>query len=325
MSQSCLSKRAAKQFRLGFTLVELLVVIAIIGILIALLLPAVQAAREAARRSTCVNNLKQIGLALHNHHDTYRKFPAGASHDLNDGTNFGNGWNERTWMIETLPFVEQNNLYEQFSPLLTTYGANEYMETDAGNVTGAGEPIGAFMCPSDPNSPKTTDHHGGGHDYNDGFCGNYSMCSGDAKVTDATDQQLNGMFIFVKGLRFSDVTDGTANTIMGGEHIAVQDPSGERDWRGRYYRGKHLGVLASTLEQPNTTVPDELIRCVNDRFAPCNGNIGDPNVMYFRSFHPGGVNIVAGDASVHFIAETIDRTVFQQLGTRNGGEVAPMP
>lgn len=307
-----------KRRRIGFTLVELLVVIAIIGVLIALLLPAVQAAREAARRIQCTNNQKQIGLSMHNYHDVNNEFPVGSN------LAFEANGNEFTWFYKILPYVEQNNLYERLSSVAGAHNSNVWMQSNGGNVTEAGNPIDAFMCPSDPNGPKTTDHWGGTHDYNDGFCGNYSMCAGSQKVTTSNDEALNGMFQHVKPTRFADVTDGTANTIMGGEHIAVKDPSGERDWRGRYYRGKHLGVLASTLEAPNTNVKDELIRCTDDRFAPCTSGVGGTNVMYFRSFHPTGALVVMGDASVQFVAETINRTTFQQLGTRNGGEVASL-
>lgn len=308
----------------AFTLVELLVVIAIIGILIALLLPAVQQARESARRTTCNNNLKQVGIATHNYHDTFNKFPVGAMANLGQNTP-GTGSREATWLIWILPYLEQNNLYDKLSPLMAVEASLTWMQTNGGGVLDCGIPIETLMCPSDPNSPKTTEHHGPTADYNDGFCGNYSMCCGSDKVTDATDDQLNGMFMHLVSTRFADCTDGTAYTVMGGEHIAVKDPAGERDWRGRYYRGKHIGVLVSTRESPNTTVRDELVRCVDDRFAPCTTNIWDPNAMYVRSFHPAGAQVVMGDASVHFIPETVDRVVFQKLGTRGGGEVVQIP
>jgi len=306
----------------GFTLVELLVVIAIIGVLVALLLPAVQAAREAARRSTCGNHLKQIGLGLHNYHDINLNLPMGALVDFSGGGSpNGIGSRESTWTVGLLPFIEQENLYNQLSPLMGTHPALEWMETDGGNVLACGEVIDVLTCPSDPHSGKTTAHHGGAHDYNDGFCSNYSGCMGSQKITTATDRNLNGIFYHLQCTNFRDITDGTSSTLLVGEHIAVRDPSGERDWRGRFYRGKHLGVLFTSLEPPNTTVKDELIRCTDDQYAPCTTNQNTTNAMYMRSLHPGGAQATFADASVHFISETVNTNTFRNLGQRNDGNV----
>ncbi len=308
----------------GFTLVELLVVIAIIGVLVALLLPAVQAAREAARRTQCTNNLRQVSLAMHNYHDSNRSFPIGATSAYQtDGP--GVGSREQTWMIGLLPYIEQGNLYDALRPFMATTPASEWSNND--KVPAAGLAIPMLVCPSDPNSPKLTSHWGATHDYNDGFCGNYAACAGSQKITAGaatsiagTATNLNGTFMHLTATDFGSIRDGTSNTIMVGEIIAVKDPSGERDWRGRYYRGKHLGVLFSTLEGPNSKIPDELIRCVNDKFAPCTQGSGDPGVMYTRSQHPGGSHIGLGDGSARFMNDGIDRLVFQAMGTRQGGE-----
>ncbi|QDU61055.1 hypothetical protein Pan216_19080 [Planctomycetes bacterium Pan216] len=313
------------QMRVGFTLVELLVVIAIIGVLVGLLLPAVQQARESARRSQCQNNLKQLGQAMHNYHEAHGILPFGAMGDLSQTPACSTpGGCESTWMVMILPYIDQQSLYDKFSPLMDTTEAKEWMHTNAGNVVEAGVPIGTLVCPSDPNSPKTTAHWGGTHDYNDGFCGNYSMCNGDTTITTATDKDpgsQTGLFFHYSGIRFKDVSDGLSKTIMGGEHVAVRDSSSERDWRGRYYRGKHLGVLISTLETPNTQIPDRLIRCDNKDYAPCTSNQGSDNVMYARSVHPGGAHCILADGAVEFFSDSIDRSLFQGLGTRNGSEI----
>ena len=137
----------------GFTLIELLVVIAIIAILIALLLPAVQQAREAARRTQCRNNLKQIGLALHNYHDTFRLFPPGV---IRDGQNNSEAWG---WTVFILPFLEQANLYNQLDP--DTYrlrdllaGLNPTYPAPTANAAILQNPLSVFICPSDPNSGR---------------------------------------------------------------------------------------------------------------------------------------------------------------------------
>lgn len=318
----------------GFTLVELLVVIAIIGVLVALLLPAVQAAREAARRSSCSNNLKQVAIAAHNYHDSLGSFPMGVTCDFNADTVNGNstqvGAREQTFMIGLFPYMEQTALFDKLMvQAAANIPASQWSNSD--RVPESGKPIKALWCPSDANAPKTTEHWGGTHDYNDGFCGNYAGCAGQAWVTSGTttltsnpplanSKELPGMWMYGKSINFGGITDGTSNTIMFGEIIAVKDPASERDWRGRYYRGKHLGVLFSTTEGPNTKLKDQLIRCVDDKYAPCTTNVTSPGVMYARSFHPAGAQVALADGSVRLVPNSIDRLIFQALGSRSGGE-----
>src|SRR5690606_6587662 len=134
--------------RAGFTLVELLVVIAIIGVLVGLLLPAVQAAREAARRMSCSNNMKQLGLSMHNDHDTHRKFPYGYLSDNDSAT-----LKRDSWYQNLLPFIEQQAYYEQYKNSFATYGASAATYIHHLPVEFAGIAIPAFMCPSDPSGP----------------------------------------------------------------------------------------------------------------------------------------------------------------------------
>ena len=305
--------------RAGFTLVELLVVIAIIGVLIALLLPAVQQAREAARRMTCSNHQKQLGLAMHNYHDTHRVFPPGVfAERLN--RSMSSFPRNMSWMPTILPFLEQNSLYDQLQPYILTKQAAAF-PSDLMNTK-----IETLMCPSDPNRGQTGEVHGDGdQDYNNGFHGNYLLCHGNEEVTEANSTRTTGMFYYLSKTDFSSCTDGTANTVMAAEILLVpSNVSNARDWRGRYYRADHLSSLVSTRYAPNTTVADRCRTCQGSpnspSYAPCAGST-DPQYFSARSQHPGGVMFTLMDASVQFVSETINLQTWRDLGTRAGGEV----
>ncbi len=312
--------------RAGFTLIELLVVIAIIAILVALLLPAVQQVREAARKSQCQDHLHNLVIAMHNYEGSMKVFPPGAICDFNADPPAGQvgSW-ETTWAISLLPHIEQKPLFDMLSPLMQTTRASRFPDA----VPETDTPISVYICPSDSFSPKQTGRWGATHDYNDGFCINYSACMGDTKLDSATDdnrQATRGIFLHRVSNAMRDIIDGTSNTIMFAEHIAVPDTTSERDWHGRMYRGKHLGVLFSTLEPPNTQIPDELIRCDDSNpFVPCTNGIGNPNVMYSRSLHAGGAQAALADGKVTFFSENVDRTVFHGLGTRANREAVSVP
>lgn len=303
--------------RRAFTLVELLVVIAIIGILVALLLPAIQAAREAARRSQCTNNLKQLGLSLHNYHDTYLIFPPGViANTLNSGlaSNPGN----MSWMPMLLPFMEQAPLHAQLAPYMVTRRSADFPSELMNTV------IPGLMCPSDGSHPKTGIVHGTADpppDYNDGFSGNYLLCHGNELVTAANATGMNGMFFYRSKVRMAQVRDGTANTVMAGEIITLAERSGQRDWRGRYYRADHLSSIFSTNLSPNTPAADYCRTCQagNPTYAPCTGST-DPQYLFSRSFHPGGVQITLADGTVRFVGQNIDTQTWRDLGTCAGQE-----
>lgn len=310
----------------GFTLVELLVVIAIIGILIALLLPAVQAAREAARRSQCTNNLKQLGIAIHNYHDTHKVFPPGVlAARLNAGLPAPNNFpTNMSWMPLLLPFMEQQALYDALKPYIVSRASSNFPTAVFDTV------IPGLMCPSDPTKKKTGAVHNPTNadpppDYDDGFCGNYLLCHGSEEVTEGTGGnsfRMNGMFFYLSNIDMAGVQDGTSNTVMSSEIRLVPEQAGQRDWRGRYYRAEHLSSIFSTRLPPNTSAND-LVRTlgptIGQSYAPSQAST-PTQVFYARSAHPGGVNAGLADGSIRFVSETIDTVLWQGLGTREGRE-----
>ncbi len=312
---SC-AKRSQNLFRKrGFTLVELLVVIAIIGILIALLLPAVQAAREAARRSQCNNNMKQLGLAMHNYYDTHKVFPYNYR-----GTRPNPGFthNRDSWFHRILPYIEQGTLYDQYeAPPQTAHAWHENGERR--------EVVSTLCCPSDGNSP------GEGGSGNNSFQGNLVVCTGDyyrlnpVRLRTMGDG-LRGIFFAYSDTTMADIVDGTSNTLMVSEGI-IRRRSGSRwGWggAGSYWGGApHGGTGFCTYEPPNTPLPDQVYECKDEDFrhAPCVSLFGGERHNFARSYHPGGVNAGLADGSVRFISETIEFTTYRALGTRREGEV----
>ena len=291
--------------RKGFTLIELLVVIAIIAVLVALLLPAVQQAREAARRSSCKNNLKQIGLALHNYHDTFFTFPMGgtAARFQNNGNAFNEeGWG---WPAMILPFMDQaplfNNLDISGRSLLQTIQDIDAINGDAA-LNEAFPPIPAYMCPSDTTGPRLKagmrrQHFNGVLGRNSwrpptlnypGSCGladvNHGMNSGH--------RGNNGILTNIRAYKMRDITDGTSNTFMVGERA---ERCGAGSWIGnRRPRGE------------GTHGADYVLARV---FQPLNlaANGGEDNCTDgFSSPHTGGAHFVLADGSVTFISENID-------------------
>ncbi|PQO34661.1 DUF1559 domain-containing protein [Bremerella cremea] len=303
--------KSTKEVRHGFTLVELLVVIAIIGVLIALLLPAVQQAREAARRMQCSNNHKQIGLAMHNYHDTYNSFPAGT---------YGCCWG--TWQVSILPYVEQNNLYENYN-VDDKYGsAPRYGSTENLDVTS--QRLEAFTCPSDtPNAPlgtaplAITSHN---------YAANYGN-TGYAQQANLNGEVFGGApFEYVSGgsneyYGFKDIVDGTSNTLLAAEVLQGQS----RDLRGFTWWGDASSFTAYL--PPNASEPDRIYsssycNSLPQLNLPCDVSTSSaPTMFAARSRHPGGVQVTLCDGSSRFIAETIRLDVWRYLATTRGREV----
>lgn len=297
--------------RRGFTLVELLVVIAIIGVLIALLLPAVQQAREAARRMSCSNNMKQLGLSLHNYHDTFKVFPYGW---LDSG--LMQTLKRDCWYQRILPFIEQGAAYDQYM----AWNGQWIMDTppEIKDLQ-----VEALQCPSDGACPAVGGS-GGTRSGGDGFQGSYVGCRG-GEIINRTGEN-SGIFYRASKTKFASIIDGTSNTLAFSEAI-IRGSNNTGGWGGPggYWGGAEWGGFGFTCyEPPNTTVPDRIYACKSTTFprSPCV-SVGSTTEIetYARSYHPGGVMAALCDGSVRFIPETINRQTYQALGTRQNGEV----
>ncbi len=304
--------------RMAFTLIELLVVLAIIGILTALLLPAVMKVREACARASCGNNLRQLALATHSFQDTRGRLPFGQFLGPYGTGPDSSAW---SWLAEVLPFIEQNNLYQQGGiPANTLLGSGILAMR-----------VPTFFCPSDAAGlAGVTTLAGNLEDIPVGLT-NYKGVSGSNWGADFQDhlvvlntdwphRGVNGSFDglangdgmlfrsdWTRGLRLIDVTDGTSNTFMIGEDVPAMN-----FWVSWPYSNNAYGTCAIP---PNVRPPG------GGQYAP-----GDwQNTWSFRSRHPGGLNFALADGSVHFIPDSIDLPLYWALATINGGEVVSPP
>ena len=308
----------------GFTLVELLVVIAIIGVLVALLLPAVQAAREAARRMSCSNNLKQVGLAMHSYHDTYKTLPYSTSAWGPDGrvNSPGNrGW---SWSSFILPYIEQQATFSQID-------FHDYVPVNK-NRDLIKNSIPVSVCPSDGKVKRvrpvgmqgqpffveavaSSSYVTSGGPFNTGDPGMRG-----APNTIAQDA-ARGMFYYeAVTVRFPQVTDGLSNTIMLGE-ITFRDQNtpqqaAGRDWNGNWYGSWHPG---------NSTPHGQNILSFQrtaERAMNVPRNAGDqPQRQGFHSLHPGGAQFAIGDGSVRFVGETTEHTATSYAAMTSGSRL----
>jgi prepilin-type N-terminal cleavage/methylation domain-containing protein len=310
---------AARGPRLGFTLIELLVVIAIIAILIALLLPAVQQAREAARRTQCKNNLKQIGLALHNYHDTFLVFPMG-NVVRPDGTLMrGDGW---TWHARILPYADQAPLFNRVSGVMGTDAGNQNSTEQL--LAGKDTVLTVYMCPSHPAGPGTNPSKNGYQlsNYN-GVTG--SVCFNDDQLDQITDVGYNGdgMFHMNSKVRIADVLDGTTNTFLVSE---VQDePNGSPNQNRLPGSDRRYNFSDNSDGNPPTDITEYLVGMeLND---PINANHRDASGFYNNtgeyagSYHVGGAQFLLTDGSVRFVSQNININLYQGISTRAKGEV----
>jgi prepilin-type N-terminal cleavage/methylation domain-containing protein len=313
--------------RPAFTLVELLVVIAIIGVLVALLLPAVQAARESARRSKCVNNLKQVGLAVHNYENTFRTFPIGA-YDCCYGT----------WVLSLLPYIEQNSLYQLYQRpggMEGFGGANgpDVRYGTAVNLPVTRTQIASYVCPSDTKSANAGVINGVTfHNYVANF-GNTVR----GRMNSQGEQFGGAPFIMVinpvkspgfvtdgrnpQFTKFADVTDGLSTTLAFSE--TVQGKGGDLRGFGWWGGGSHF----ETFLTPNSALPDRTEQSCTPSVKlnpPCvNRVVGDPNLeetIAARSRHPTGVHTTLCDGSTRFVSSNIALATWRSLGTAAGGD-----
>jgi prepilin-type N-terminal cleavage/methylation domain-containing protein/prepilin-type processing-associated H-X9-DG protein len=324
----------------AFTLVELLVVIAIIGILVALLLPAIQAAREAARRAQCTNNLKQLGIAIHNYHDTYQQLPVG---------NHSCCWG--TWQMSILPFIEERQLGEMYTwmPKVVNgvpqdffdytwayYAQDPSANPPVRNLDVVKSRIATLTCPSD--TPRVSSGAAGitagitYHNYVANYGNtNHAGTNNSVKSNPAYIEYLGGPFLSYdsqpkdqKTVKFRQIIDGLSKTLAFSETIQGEDgDSSHADLRGFTWWGWSAGF--ETYSTPNANDPDTLQQAnycnstgVN---PPCDGASG-PNIKKAgaRSHHPGGVNVAMCDGSVQYTVDDVDLTVWRAASTTQGSE-----
>jgi prepilin-type N-terminal cleavage/methylation domain-containing protein/prepilin-type processing-associated H-X9-DG protein len=342
--------------RRGFTLIELLVVIAIIAVLIALLLPAVQAAREAARRSQCINNLKQIGLSCHNFASSLGTLPPGHGPKTVPSGSYTTAYYFSTAQVHVLSYLEETNKFNLYNISVDTLAPD--------NTTGQKIVVGSYLCPSDP----TIDAAGGGAAV--GGQNNYFLNLGTNVNSQNTDPATGGAFNFYispsipagvipPGVSFAQIPDGTSNTAMWaeikrGENSIAGNYKGNplqpyhvrylnTDWSawggapsattpvpvgllvppatcGSFITSAYYAGCAYYRDHPGFTSSYTHTAVPNSKLGDCMNPNNDAHVAA-RSYHPGGVNVAMCDGSVRFIKESIALTAWKALGSRGGGEV----
>lgn len=325
----------------GFTLIELLVVIAIIAILIALLLPAVQQAREAARRTQCKNNLKQLGIALHNYHDVYKQFSPTIFRTVGGlGPTWSNS-SRGSYLVRLLPFIDQAPIFNalDFSLEGPAWGVTNFEgQVDSNGKLYRHLLLPALQCPSGT-SPAIDGHsartnyalsmgnqsmpaHGTSWGRCNLFPGNNFGTGAAGHGNTANPSQVSG---FVSRLnwaaKFRDLTDGSSNVIAGGE---IRPQCGDHTRNGWYHFNSMWVATTAPINYP--------VKCVredpgwnqgadpNAGRGPCNHWQNWQTSQGFKSRHTGGAQFILGDGSVRFISENIDYMTYQRLGDRRDGE-----
>jgi len=286
-----ITTRSVVQLRRAFTLVELLVVIAIIGILVGLLLPAVQAAREAARRCQCLNNIAQLGLAIHTHEFNTEHLPSGVMNAAGGPIRNEPIGQHVSWIVQILPQMEQTNLYRHFDQEAGAYA-------DANKKARLAD-LPSILCPSSPDGRQFGDSQSVGVSH-------YAGCHNDSEAP--IDAENNGVLFLNSRLRFSQIQDGSSQTILLGEMLP-----------GKGSLGWASGTRA-TLRNTGSFGPVPSLALGQDQ--PTIAELpGSMTVGGFSSYHTGGANFAFADGSVRFLSYSIEKGLLKQLGNRADGEI----
>jgi prepilin-type N-terminal cleavage/methylation domain-containing protein/prepilin-type processing-associated H-X9-DG protein len=347
--------RFSAGFRRGFTLIELLVVIAIIAVLIALLLPAVQSAREAARRASCINNLKQIGLAIHNYETSHLRLPPGALTYQEPYDSVQTKLvprRQHTMFSFILPFMEQTPIYNAINFSVAAYtdisapqGTVPSIDAGQMNSTAFHNKLASYICPSD--FLQKTDVNGP----NVYSQGSYAAMAGTINILDlfwgippccgsnTIEIEPNGVFGKNFSYRESDISDGMSNTIFVGELSRFKnDPEDLLNFWSRQgnfvvssgtTRAEGIAVavprINANLQVPEPAPGNSLNKGAGPPWGPLNWMTNPVNwergQAGFRSQHPGGANFLFGDGSVKWLKQTMDVITYQKLSTKSGGEI----
>jgi len=321
-----IGRRSRSSRNQGFTLIELLVVIAIIAVLIALLLPAVQQAREAARRSQCKNNLKQIGLALHNYHDNSNAFPPGAFYHGSSGSErYGNGF---SFHVMLLPYLEQPALYQQFD-------FNGLTFSSTANNAAAAKIGGTYLCPSGTYT-KASDLTTIATTHYLGVLGPWAGSGAAKNPATGTDYPFtakgssggwsdHGILLRGISIRLRDVTDGTSNTFLVGE--LSNDIYGVAG----VLRAWHRGSLKQSSSSDTSFFPNgnaetlSSMKYIRYGMNPKTASGLAYNAYAFGSNHVGGGHFCMADGSVRFLSQNMDMVLYRSLSTRGDNEVVTLP